>query len=140
MNPRTWTPDQLLALQRLYSSSPSIHLAAAFDVPVEELERKARSLALHKSKAAFPGTEKMPRWSSAEKARFLKLYPDHSNIELGILLGRSASSIAAMAHRLNLRKTPERLETMGRANRSLRRPKENDGPRTQADETLAADQ
>lgn len=116
----SWTPDDLVKLRLLYGSTSSDILADTFGKTAAEIDDKAEELALAKDKRKFPG-RRMPRWEPDELERLEQIYPMLSNIEVGRILERSVKSVASMASRLGIRKDPNRLETMGRANRTLRR-------------------
>jgi hypothetical protein len=58
----------------------------------------------------------MPRWTRKDRAALRRLYSWTDNESLGWLFGRSVSSVATLASRLGLRKSPGRLVDMGREN------------------------
>jgi hypothetical protein len=118
-----WSPDSLAFLRKHYGSWDDTRLSYALDRPAEEVVAKAKELALAKNKAAFPLGCRQPRWSKAELDRLRKLYPMHTNLAIAHELGRSIKSVTTKASALGLRKTLDQLRTMGRANRTLRRPK-----------------
>jgi hypothetical protein len=62
----------------------------------------------------------MPRWRNDELELLRRDYPVQSNLELARRLGRSVKSVVSKAHHLGLKKSSERLRSMGRENVSLR--------------------
>jgi hypothetical protein len=79
--------------------------------------------------------QKRPRWSWEELKLFLRLFPKTPNVVIARLLGRSVQGIASLAHKLELKKHPQRLVAMGRENISRRwgkkrRGKQRRKPRT----------
>lgn len=120
-----WTLDELALLRLRYGSWENVKLSAALDRDLDEIEAKASELALAKNKAAFVGTRRMPRWPAPDLERLRELYPTTPNLELARQFGRSVKSVTSKASTLRLRKGPEQLEHMGRANRALRRPQKS---------------
>lgn len=116
----TWTPDELVTLRERYGSTSTDILSDLLGRPAEEIDAKATALALAKDKRSFQG-QRMPRWEPVELERLEQIYPMLSNIEVAQILGRSAKSVASMASRLGIRKDPDRLVTMGKTNRQMRR-------------------
>lgn len=121
MSGKDWTPDEVRELRRMYGSRTDSKIARALKRPVAEVKAKALELALAKNKRAFPGTRKMPRWSSAELEQLKGLYPNLPNSEIARRLGRSEKSVATQGARMFLRKSGERLADMGLSNVQLRR-------------------
>jgi len=118
-----WTLDELALLRHRYGSWPDARLALYLSHDVDKIRAKAAELALAKNKAAFVGTRRMPRWTVTDVARLRRFYPTTTNLELALLLERSVKSVTSKASNLRLRKSSDQLETMGRTNRALRRPK-----------------
>ena len=117
---RIWTLDEQVEMRRLYPRSSDEELAERFETTAEEIRREAGSLALSKSKAVFSGLP-MPRWTPEELDRLTELYPEHSNREIGRLLGRSESSVSRKGARMGLAKTELRRAVAGAENVRLRR-------------------
>jgi hypothetical protein len=61
-----------------------------------------------------------PRWTIKEIAILKKMYPTHSNAEIGKVLRKKTSSVVFKGHRLGLSKGPRRLKQMGRENIAVR--------------------
>lgn len=59
-------------------------------------------------------------WTNQQLDRLTTLYPNFSNKEIARRLGRTVPGVTAMANSLQLRKTAEYLEKMGRRNVSVR--------------------
>ncbi len=72
------------------------------------------------SKLQGTASTKMPRWSDAEIERLKELYTTSSNLEIAQALDRSVKSVVSKAHNLGLKKSPNRLQEMGRQNVNLR--------------------
>lgn len=74
-----------------------------------------------KSSAGRSSTRRQrTKWSQSEINQLRRLYPKYSNQEIARRLGRSLSSVISQAFKLKLKKTPERLVSMGRENISHR--------------------
>lgn len=118
---RPWTHDELRILRLAYGSQSDEWLVEAFGRELEDIDAKARELALAKNKAAHVGTLKMPRWTAADLELLRARHATTSNLELALILRRSVKSIASKSCALGLKKTGAYLEGMGRVNVKLRR-------------------
>src|SRR5690606_14131186 len=58
----------------------------------------------------------MPRWPTAEGDPLPKLYPDHDNLSVARVLGRSVTSVANKAFQLGIHKSAALLAKIGRSN------------------------
>lgn len=128
-----WTRDELAELKRVYGTRTDEDLSRVFSRPVSELRKVAEELALAKDKAFVrklvgEAATRMPRWRADELELLARDYPVLSNLELARTLGRSVKSVVSKAHHLGLKKSEERLRTMGRENVSLRYQDERDEP------------
>lgn len=117
---REWTADGTAELKRLYGTRTNAWLARHFGVGTTDVEAAARVLGLSKSKGVFRGRA-MPRWSAEEISVLVTRYPNTSNREIAVTLGRSTKSVGAKASQLGLRKRRSRLRAMGAENVALRR-------------------
>lgn len=79
-------------------------------VPIPEIGEE-RVLVLEPAK-----NRRMPRWKPEDVETLRTLYPVQSNLDVARVLGRSVKSVRSKAQDLGLRKSPERLEAMGREN------------------------
>lgn len=114
------SPDQIKVLKRKYGRADNESLAQELGLTVDVLVQAASDYALAKDKRSFKGNP-MPRWKAEEVEQLKLLYPETANIEIARIMGRSEKSILAKAHRLNLKKTTERLSARSRENVRLRR-------------------
>lgn len=105
--------SQLSEFKRAYSSSTNDDLGERFTMSLSVVRRLAVQHGLSKDKRAFPGTQKMPRWTSDDVQHLFDYYEDESNLELAKALGRSVKSIVAKAHMMGLKKSKARLQQMG---------------------------
>ena len=126
-----WTREELAELKRIYGTRTDEDLSRVFSRPVSDLQKIAAELALAKDKAFVrklvgEAATRMPRWRAEELAILARDYPVLPNLELARVLGRSVKSVVSKAHHLGLKKTEERLRTMGRENVSLRYQDEKD--------------
>ena len=62
----------------------------------------------------------MRRWTEEDLDKLKEMYASLSNEEIGTALGRSFKGVTSMAKRLGLKKSPDRLQAMGRENVSKR--------------------
>lgn len=115
-----WTEDELAQLRARYCVTSDAKLERMFARDIEEIDAKARELALGKDKRRFPGAVKMPRWSDAEVAKLRKLYPKLPSVEVARRLGRSHKAVTGKAEKLGLAKSEERLVQAGRENIRVR--------------------
>jgi hypothetical protein len=90
----------------------------------EEIHAVAKELCLAKDKR-FRAAEtplaggrrsSMPRWTQREVEQLRGLYPDRENLEVARELGRTVTSVANKAYQLGLKKSPQLLASIGRAN------------------------
>lgn len=121
----TWPREELAEFKRIYGTRTDEDLSRIFGRSPEEVRRLADGLALAKDKAFVrklvgEASTRMPRWREEELERLRHDYPVQSNLELARSLGRSVKSVVSKAHHLGLKKSSERLRTMGRENVSLR--------------------
>ena len=112
---KLWGSKELLKFRRAYGSSTDEELASQFGCTVEEVEKQAERYALSKNKAAFHGA-RMPRWTSDEVSYMENHYANTPNLVIARHLGRSVRSVVSKASTMGLRKSPDRLEEMGRQN------------------------
>lgn len=103
--------------RRLYGTTDNGPLAERFRLTREEVALLARRLALGKN---LRGQRRLVRWDEATLAKLRELYPGRSNLEVARELGRTVKSVVSKAHQLGLKKSPTRLEAMGRENVSRR--------------------
>lgn len=100
MGLRTWSNEQLGILDKEYPTANLSELAARLGRQVTAIRAKAKCRGLVRSSDARV-------WNSNKKERLVALYPNHTNIEIASLLDSTESAVAAMAFKLNLRKSPE---------------------------------
>jgi len=122
---REWTPEDFQDLKRLYGTRFNSDLVLILGRPEAEIVSKATTLCLSKDKAfqrrsGATGAVKMPRWSPETVKNLKALYPEADNLEIAKTLGRSVKSVVSKAHDLGLKKSPKRLEEMGRENVRIR--------------------
>ena len=120
-----WTREELVEFKRIYGTRTDDDLARIFGRPVESIRRLADEHALAKDKAFVrkltgEASTRMPRWREEELDLLRRDYPVKSNLELARSLNRSVKSVVSKAHHMGLKKSTERLRTMGRENVSLR--------------------
>lgn len=128
-----WSREELAELKRIYGTRTDEDLSRVFSRPVSDIRKVAEELALAKDKAFVrklvgEAATRMPRWRNEELEILARDYPVLSNLELARSLGRSVKSVVSKAHHLGLKKSEERLRTMGRENVSLRYQDERDEP------------
>lgn len=121
----SWQREELAEFKRIYGTRTDEDLSRIFGRGLEEIRTLADGLALSKDKAfvrklAGEAATRMPRWRPAELEILRRDYPVQSNLELARALGRSVKSVVSKAHHMGLKKSTERLRTMGRENVSLR--------------------
>jgi hypothetical protein len=117
--------EELVEFKRIYGTRTDEDLSRVFGRSPEEIRVLAKELALAKDKAfvrklAGEAATRMPRWREEELDYLRRDYPSCSNLELARTLGRSVKSVVSKAHHLGLKKSSERLRSMGRENVSLR--------------------
>jgi len=116
-----WTREEVAQFKLIYGSRTDDDLARIFARNIEEVRRLARERGLSKDKAFMKklrgeGTTRMPRWKQEDLAILRASYADGSNLEIARVLGRSVKSVVSTAHRLGLKKSPDRLHVMGQTN------------------------
>jgi hypothetical protein len=121
----SWQREELAEFKRIYGTRTDQDLTRIFGRSIEEIQKLALEHALAKDKAfvrrlAGESATRMPRWREEELELLRRDYPVQSNLELARSLGRSVKSVVSKAHHLGLKKSTERLRTMGRENVSLR--------------------
>lgn len=121
----SWTRDELAEFKRIYGTRTDEDLSRIFGRPIDEVRKLADEHALAKDKAFVrklvgEAATRMPRWREEELELLRQEYPVQSNLDLARKLGRSVKSVVSKAHHLGLKKSDERLRTMGRENVSLR--------------------
>lgn len=121
----SWPREELAEFKRIYGTRTDEDLSRIFGRSLEEIHTLAEEHALAKDKAfvrklAGEAATRMPRWRDEELELLRRDYPVQSNLELARSLGRSVKSVVSKAHHLGLKKSTERLRTMGRENVSLR--------------------
>ncbi len=121
----SWPREELADFKRIYGTRTDEDLSRIFGRSLEDIRSLADGLALAKDKAfvrklAGEAATRMPRWRQEELEQLRRDYPVQSNLELARSLGRSVKSVVSKAHHLGLKKSSERLRTMGRENVSLR--------------------
>ena len=121
----TWTRGEIARLKRIYGTRSDEDLARIFGRREDEIRRLAKEHALAKDKAFTrkvkgEASTRMPRWSQDELAFLRRHYSTWANLDIAKRLNRSVKSIVSKAHNLGLKKSSERLRSMGRENVSLR--------------------
>ncbi|MCR9245355.1 MAG: hypothetical protein NXI31_10005 [bacterium] len=125
----SWSAAERHRLKEFYGTRSDEDLELCILRPVAEIVAMARELCLAKDKrfsasarrragggeAAADGP-KMPRWSAAEVEKLREIYAEHDNLEIARHLGRTVASVANKANHLGLKKSPEILADIGRAN------------------------
>ena len=101
---KIWTPDERRLLRSIYPQLHDDEVAKRLDRSLADVTEEAGRLALAKDKRVFSGT-KMPHWTDEQVDRLIELYPDHSNVEIARLLGRSEASVMQKGSRLGLVKS-----------------------------------
>ncbi|MEM7201633.1 MAG: hypothetical protein AAF628_15300 [Planctomycetota bacterium] len=119
-----WSRQELALLKRAYGSRSDVDLEVCLSRPRAKIAAMAAKLCLSKDKrfGAQAGADSapMPRWSAQETRKLAVLYPNHSNLEIARLLGRTVASVASKASKLALRKSPTLMVETGRRNVSVR--------------------
>ena len=135
-----WTPDERQLLKELYGTRSDDDLEIALGRPRDDVIAKARELCLAKDKrfrahrgaavvaavmgepsagAEFPRSE-MPRWTHEQVEKLRALYADRDNLAVAREIGRTVASVANKANLLGLKKCPQLLADIGRANVAFR--------------------
>ena len=121
-----WTADEVESLKLYLGATSEEVIAQVLGRSVGAVRSQAERLSMSKDKAFLrklnqgKSSVRMPRWTDEELATLERMYPDHPNLEIARLLGRSVKSVVSKAHNLGLKKSPKRLRNMGRENVSLR--------------------
>jgi hypothetical protein len=128
-----WSSAELRRLKELYGTRSDRDLEVCLQRAGADIAAKAAAMCLAKDKrfaagaaaAATPSSPppaaaRMPRWTAAEEQRLRDVYADRDNLAVARLLGRSVTSVANKANQLGLRKCPQLLASIGRANVALR--------------------
>jgi hypothetical protein len=131
---RPWSSDDEQQLKQLYGSRTDSDLAVILGRPQSQIAEKARQLCLAKDKSFQHrvqgiGNVRMPRWDPAQLDLLRQLYPNTPNVEIARLVRRTTKGIVSKAHDLGLKKSSDRLRTMGQENVSLRHGKPPTEPR-----------
>lgn len=121
-------PDREKEFMRLYGRLSDRELARYFGVPVSQIELMVEAVRKRTAEAAQRAEEKQrrraeqkrPRWTEAQIKTLLELYPHMPNTQVAEAVGRPVVSVVAKAHRMGIKKTPERLRQMGRENVGIR--------------------
>jgi len=121
----SWTREELVEFKRIYGTRTDEDLSRIFGRTLDDVRKLAAEHALAKDKAFVrklvgEASTQMPRWRDEELVLLRRDYPTQSNLELARKLGRSVKSVVSKAHHLGLKKSSERLRSMGRENVSLR--------------------
>lgn len=121
-----WTQHELGMLKNLYGTRTDEDLELALLRPRGEIAATAAQLCLAKDKRFArrnhkAGHSPMPRWTDPEVERLRAVYPDHDNLAVARLLGRTVASVANKASQLGLRKSRDLLARIGRTNIAQRR-------------------
>ena len=93
---KTWTNEQLAILDSEYPTADLKELAG----------RLGKTLEAVKSKALIRKLKRSPDvrvWSPDKRQKLIALYPDHTNLEIALILGSTESAVAGMAFKLKLR-------------------------------------
>lgn len=99
---KTWTNEQLAILDSEYPTADLKELAG----------RLGKTLEAVKSKALIRKLKRSPDvrvWSPDKRQKLIALYPDHTNLEIALILGSTESAVAGMAFKLKLRKSAKFL-------------------------------
>jgi len=122
-----WSAREIALLKQLYGIRTDEDLEVCLSRSARQIAKVATDYCLSKDKrfeVQQPRSDqqrrKMPRWTAAEESRLEELYPDHDNLEIARLLGRSVLSVANKASQLGMRKSLESLRQMGRKNVAIR--------------------
>jgi len=116
-----WTRSEVAEFKRIFGTRTDEDLSRIFGRSLEDVGRLAQEHGLSKDKAFVrrlrgEGSTPMPHWKPEEVAILKESYATESSLWIARKLGRSVKSVVSKAHLLGLRKSPERLRTMGREN------------------------
>jgi len=105
--------------KRCYPSVLDSDLIAVFAITQVNIEEAAQRFQLRKSKgmlAPLGLVTVMPRWTPSELTLLKREYAGTANVSIAKMLGRSVKSVVSKAHHLGLKKSEERLRSMGAEN------------------------
>lgn len=141
LNDGPWSAEDIQALKRHYGTRTNGDLVVILGRSIQAIQAKAEEFCLAKDKGfqrrvGSGERVRMPRWKPDDVARLEELYPNMPNLEIAQELNRTLKSVVSKAHDLGLKKSPDRLRTMGRENVALRyqRDDENDSSASAEDD------
>ncbi len=124
-----WNRGELQRLKDFYGTRSDEDLEVVVGRTRAEIARVAAQHCLAKDKrfvaqrlsgpaprVAPASGRRMPRWTEAEITELRRLYADLDNLVVARALGRTVTSVANKANQLGLRKSPNMLAEIGRAN------------------------
>ena len=116
---------EVARFKAIYGTRDDRSLSIIFERHPDVFTALARELRLNKDKAFVRKREgsdstKMPRWAERDIATLTAMYEGHSNLEIARMLGRSVKSVVSKAHNLKLKKSADRLRSMGQENVRVR--------------------
>ena len=129
-----WTREEQRTLKKLYGTRRDEDLEVSLLRSPVEIGLVAEKLCLAKDKrfqatinggmsagaGEQPRSSSMPRWSPSDVRVLRELYPHRDNLSVARELGRSVASVANKACQLGIKKSPQLLADIGRANISQR--------------------
>ena len=129
-----WTREEQRILKKLYGTRRDEDLEVSLLRSPVEIGLVAEKLCLAKDKrfqatinggmsagaSEQPRSSSMPRWSPSDVRVLRELYPHRDNLTVARELGRSVASVANKACQLGIKKSPQLLADIGRANISQR--------------------
>jgi hypothetical protein len=138
LNSGAWSREETRLLKKLYGTRADEDLEVSLMRSHIEIATAAKRMCLAKDKKfqsacnnaaadKAPSVGKsgkprpvlrsrMPRWISAEVETLREIYPDHDNLAVARVLGRSVTSVANKAFQLGLHKSAALLTSIGRLN------------------------
>jgi hypothetical protein len=128
---RPWTHAEDRLLVEVYGHRHDEGLSLLFTRPVEDVQQRAKELAVAKDKAYRraefgASSTRMPRWTEEQYRILREMYPTFSNLEIARRIGRSLKSVTSTGHKLGLKKSEERMREMGKENIRHRYPRSKD--------------
>lgn len=122
-----WQREELAEFKRIYGTRTDEDLSRLFGRSIEEICQLSAEHGLCKDKAFVrklrgEASTRMPRWRAEELELLRASYGRDANLDIAKRLGRSVKSVVSKAHTLGLKKSPDRLSEMGRANVRARYP------------------
>jgi len=122
-----WTREETAHFKRIYGTRTDEDLSRLFGRSIEEICQLSAEHGLCKDKAFVrklrgEASTRMPRWRAEELELLRASYGRDANLDIAKRLGRSVKSVVSKAHTLGLKKSPDRLSEMGRANVRARYP------------------